>query len=515
LKWTAKAFRSECGTMCKEVEDGPMAQIAVVDDQELLRDSLQHTLKRSGHAVRTFADPRDAVSVIRKGAFELVITDLKMPGMDGVELLRQIRSGGGEMPVIVMTAFGTIASAVEAMRLGAYDYIQKPFEGDEIELLVERALRASRLMQENEALRRTVSDLMGGDRPLVGDSAAMRVLKGQIDRIAASEATVLVEGESGTGKEMVSRSIHRASRRSDRPMLCLNCAALTETLLESELFGHEKGAFTGADKARKGRFELADGGTLLLDEISEIPLPLQAKLLRVLQEKQFERVGSSVTRDVDVRVIATTNRDLRQWVQQGRFREDLYYRLSVLPVYVPPLRQRRGDIGVLAEHFLGQLARRDGRIAPTVPADVATLLEDYHWPGNVRELENLIERAWVMTAGEAITVELLQPWLSRPMTTAVSTVSATTATPTAAGLSRPAAGASTRRLEDIERDMILRTLTEFKGHRAKTAKALGIGLRTLGLKLKRWREEGLEALESAELAHSAQFVREGESLVEV
>ena len=353
-----------------------MATIAVIDDQELMRDSLMHTLGRAGYRVRTFDQAASAFETVRKGPFDLVITDLKMPGMDGVELLRRLRAAGQDLPVILMTAYGTVATAVEAMKLGAYDYIQKPFEAEEIELLVERAMQQRELQRENEALRRTVGDLCRG-RELIGESEAMRQLRRQIAQLARSEATVLVEGESGTGKEMVSRAIHAASARSGKPLLCLNCAALSENLLESELFGHEKGAFTGADKLRRGRFELADGGTLLLDEISEIPLTLQAKLLRVLQEKQFERVGSSVTRDADVRVIATTNRNLRQWVHQGAFREDLYYRLSVLPIHIPPLRQRRDDIVMLAEHFLERLARRDDRAQARLDAEAMSLLESY------------------------------------------------------------------------------------------------------------------------------------------
>jgi len=466
-----------------------MPTIAVIDDQELLRDSLAQTLRRSDYRVSTFADGQTALDAICKGSFDMIITDMRMADLDGVELLRQVRLAGMDLPVIMMTAFGTIASAVEAMKLGAYDYIQKPFEAEEIELLVDRAMRERQLRRENEALRRTVSDWYHG-RELVGSpEGGMARVKDQIARVANSQATVLIEGESGTGKELVSRAIHAASDRADRPFMCLNCAALSDHLLESELFGHEKGAFTGADKMRKGRFELADGGTLLLDEISEIHPTLQAKLLRVLQEKQFERVGSSVTRDVDVRVIATTNRNLRQCMHEGTFREDLYYRLSVLPIFVPPLRRHREDIVVLAEYFLGRLADRDARTHVKLDRQTIQLLEGYHWPGNVRELENLIERAWVLTAGREITAEVIAPWLTRPKD------------PVQADNFR--AG---HLMEDTERELIVKTLAEFNGHRAKTAAALGIGLRTLGLKLKRWKQQDQNVFDGADFAPAAQFV---------
>ncbi len=458
-----------------------MARIAIVDDQELLRDSLSCTLSRAGYTVFSYPDANVALKAIKKKSFDIIITDLKMPGMDGVALLREIRRAGFDMPVIMMTAFGSVSSAVEAMKLGAYDYIQKPFEADEIELLVSRALQASDLKRENEALKRTANDI-SDSRELIGDSLIMRQLREQISRIAPSDSTVLIEGESGTGKELIARAIHRWSNRADKPMLCLNCAALSENLLESELFGHEKGAFTGADKLRKGRFELADGGTLLLDEISEIPLTLQAKLLRVLQEQEFERVGSSVTRHVNVRVIATTNRNLQQWVKEGKFREDLYYRLSVLPIYISPLRERREDISLLADYFLKRIATREGK--DVIKLDKATIacLKEYHWPGNVRELENLMERAWVLSGGGNITADMIRPWLVN--TSAGGRIN---------GIFNAREG---HLMEDMERELILRTLERYGGHRAKTAQALGIGLRTLGLKLKKWQEEGITLMAS-------------------
>ncbi len=450
-----------------------MARVCVVDDQELMRDSLAATLSREDHEVETFGEPAAALGRIKTCHYDAIVSDLKMPGMDGVSLLRSLRQAGVETPLILMTAYGTVESAVEAMKLGAFDYITKPFEADEVCLLVDRAVQHGRLRADNEALRQSIGDL-GPARELVGDSPAMRQVRQMIERVARSSATVLIQGDSGTGKELVARSIHASSARSDRVLLCLNCAALSSNLLESELFGHEKGAFTGADRLRKGRFELADGGTLLLDEVSEVSMSLQAKLLRVLQEREFERVGSSVTRQVDVRVLATTNRNLVERVSRERFREDLFYRLSVLPLVIPPLRERLEDIPALTDHFLGRIARREGREAVSFTDEALDLLMGYDWPGNVRELENVCERAAVLAGGDRIQANAIRPWL-------------------VVG-SRPAEGGQGVRrqghiLEDMERETIERTLSAFNGHRERTAKALGIGLRTLGLKLKRWREE--------------------------
>jgi DNA-binding NtrC family response regulator len=359
------------------------------------------------------------------------------------------------------------------MKLGAFDYIQKPFEAETVLVLIERAIEHGRLQRENEALRASVNDQRAA-RQLVGAGAKMRALREQLGRVAASHATVLICGESGTGKELIASYVHEKSPRADRPMLCLNCAALSASLLESELFGHEKGSFTGADRTRKGRFELADGGTLLLDEISELALPLQAKLLRVLQEGEFERVGSSTTRRAEVRVIATTNRDLDEWVAKRRFRHDLYYRLNVLPVQVPPLRERLDDVPELVEYFL-ERARCTGATGKVFSQGAMRLLTDYSWPGNVRELENICCRAATLSTQETINEELIEPWL-RHTQAAVD------------GFGPLREG---RMLEDVERQLIEKTLQRFDGHRAKTAKALGMGVRTLGMKLKQWREEAM------------------------
>ncbi|MHC4445584.1 MAG: sigma-54-dependent transcriptional regulator [Planctomycetota bacterium] len=448
-----------------------MGRVGVVDDNEMLRESIAQTLRGEDHVVATYGNPIEALEAVKAGSFDCIITDLKMPGMDGIKFMGQLRSLSCEVSVIVMTAFGTVETAVEAMKLGAFDYIQKPFEADRISLLVDRAIQHSMLRSENEALRRSLTD--GEVREMVGRTQAMQVLQDTIKRIAPSDSTVLIQGESGTGKEMIAREIHRNSLRADRPMLCLNCAALSANLLESELFGHERGAFTGADRLRKGRFELADGGTLLLDEVSEIPMALQAKLLRVLQEQQFERVGSSVTRSVDVRLIATTNRNLVESVAKKRFREDLYFRMSVLPINMPPLRERKEDIALLTEHFLRRSAGKTGLGMLEVDSSAMKLMQDYDWPGNIRELENLCERASVLVTDGKLTERVIAPWLS-------------------GSLSTESLMHNLRHghiLEDMERKLIEKTLADCNGHRAKTAAALGIGLRTLGLKLKRWRDE--------------------------
>jgi DNA-binding NtrC family response regulator len=449
-----------------------MAKILLADDQEMMRDSLAGILVREGHEVVACADGAAAVARLQSTRFDLLITDLKMPRVTGIELLGEAKRLRAEMPVVLMTAFATVNTAVEAMKLGAYDYIQKPFDGAEIKLLVERTLEHSRLVRENQALKSITESVT--PRPLIGTSDVMSDVRRRIELVGRSSVTVLIRGESGTGKEVVARAIHQASDRRDKPMLAVNCAALSENLLESELFGHEKGAFTGADRLRRGRFELADGGTLLLDEISEIAPALQAKLLRVLQESTFERVGSSVTQEADVRVVATSNRDLEQCVEEGRFRQDLFYRLNVVPIDLPPLRQRSGDVAELCRFFLHAIAKRENSVFRHLETEALRLLQRYSWPGNVRELQNIIERACVLeTEPGVIRAATIEPWLKF--------------TDTNGSAIQDLAG---KPLADIERQVILSTLEQFKGHRQKTAGALGIGVRTLGMKLKRWKEEG-------------------------
>ena len=448
-----------------------MPRIGVVDDNEMMRDSLAATLSAAGLEVTAYASAEGMLAAAGE-SYDLVITDLKMPRMDGVALLQSLRQAGVETPVVVMTAYGTIDSAVEAMRLGAYDYITKPFDGQTILTLVERAIAHGRLQRENEVLKAELSETV---RPaqLISVCPAMGEIARRIALVANSQATILITGESGTGKEVIARTIHAAGARRDKPMLAVNCAALSKGLLESELFGHEKGSFTGADRLRRGRFELADGGTLLLDEISEMDPNLQAKLLRVLQEKTFERVGSSITRKANARVIVTTNRDLKQWVAQGRFRADLYYRLNVVPVHVPPLRRRVEDIEPLAQYFNLQTAQREGRSTKRLDESALEVLRRYAWPGNVRELQNIIERANVLAEGSVIRAATIAGWLDGSM------VPETSEPPAADG----------QLLADMERRLILATLDRFAGHRARTARALGIGIRTLGMKLKRYQQE--------------------------
>ncbi|MCK6485362.1 MAG: sigma-54-dependent Fis family transcriptional regulator [Phycisphaerae bacterium] len=450
-----------------------MARICVVDDNDLMRQSVVEALQREEHQIAAFSDATTALAELGQQNFDVIISDLKMPGMDGIEFLGRLRERQVDTPLILMTAFATVPTAVSAMKLGAFDYLQKPFEMDELVVTADRAIQVSRLRGENDALRQSISDWQPAAR-LVGDSPAMKRVAEQIERVAQSNATVLIQGESGTGKELAARLVHAKSPRVGSAMLCVNCAALSPALLESELFGHEKGAFTGADRLRKGRFELAHGGTLMLDEISEVSPTVQAKLLRVLQEQEYERVGSSQTRRVDVRVIATTNRDLRDWVARRRFREDLFFRVSVLPVEMPPLREHREDIPELASCFLERIARRDGREPLRLSARAIAALTGYHWPGNVRELENVCQRAAVLCNGPDLPASLVEPWLNGAAGTESPTVS------------RFRMGFL---MEDMERDLIERTLKQFNGHRQKTARALGIGVRTLGMKLKKWREE--------------------------
>jgi DNA-binding NtrC family response regulator len=488
-----------------------MSTVLVVDDKEMLRDSVAQTLVRSGLEVVLAESAQAALAQIARRRPDAVVTDLKMPGGTGIELLQSIREFDDDLPVIVMTAFATVETAVRALKAGAFDYITKPFEGDELVIAVKRAIEHAGLVRENQLLRRGagVGGLgagAGGETGptglarLVGDSPAMRRVKEQVLAVAESAGTVLIVGESGTGKEVVARAVHELSPRKTGAFLGVNCAALSESLLESELFGHERGAFTGAEKLRKGRFELADGGTLLLDEISEVSTRVQAKLLRVLQERQFERVGSSAPLGIDVRVIATSNRDLPRAVAQNAFRQDLFFRLNVLPIHMPPLRDRLEDVPALAAHFARVLGERDGRGPAEFTPDALEALSAYPWPGNVRELQNICERAMVLARGRAITAELVSPWLRGELSGSAPVARADHAGPGPSAAVEPKLGATSdgmsialadRLLEDIEREAIVRTLVRFNGHRQKTAQALGIGVRTLGLKLKKWKSEKL------------------------
>ncbi|MHC4765242.1 MAG: sigma-54-dependent transcriptional regulator [Planctomycetota bacterium] len=472
-----------------------MSRILIVDDKEMMRDSVATMLARKGHAVTVASGAKAALDKIAGRPFEAVITDLQMPEMDGLELLTEIRRHDEQLPVLFMTAYGTVETAVAAMKQGAFDYLTKPFTGDELLVAVDRALEHGRLVRENQILRAAADTGSARRAPhaheMIGNGPTMRRLKNRLSRIADSHGTVMISGESGSGKEVAARWVHEHSPRAGMPFLAINCAALSTSLLESELFGHEKGAFTGADRLRKGRFELADGGTLLLDEISEIAPAIQAKLLRVLQERSFERVGCSTSRTVDVRVIATTNRDLPAEVARGAFRQDLYFRLNVLPVTMPPLKDIAEELDDLLEHFLQDVAAREGKPVKLVEPGVLDLMKSYPWPGNVRELQNLCERAAVLTPGDQIKVALIEPWLTAVMDTPRRPASMIESAPLQ-GAPQPGLGVicdGRLTLEDVERESIVATLKVNHGHRQRSAAALGIGVRTLGLKLKKWKEQ--------------------------
>ncbi len=380
-----------------------MATILIVDDDELVLESLKLVLKEAGHKVRSSTSPEKALSIFDRHPIDLVITDMKMPGMSGIELLERIKKKDPDCPVIMITAYATVETAVEAMKKGAIDYIMKPFSADELELVVKRALEEKAIKEENARLKEIVKDSVKDAHDLfVGQHPKVMELKALVEKVAPTDATVLIMGESGTGKELVARMIHSLSQRRDGPYVRMNCAAIPEGLIESELFGYEKGAFTGAVQSRKGKFELANGGTILLDEIGEMPINLQAKLLRVLQEKEIDRLGGK-TLPIDVRVIATTNRDLAKEVKEGRFREDLFYRLSVVPIYIPPLRERREDVPLLAEYFLHIYSKKIGKEVSKISSEAMEILSSYPWPGNVRELENCIHRAVILSTGPIIT----------------------------------------------------------------------------------------------------------------
>ncbi len=491
-------------------------KVLVVDDKQMMRDSVGSTLQRAGYAVVAAGDGAAALKLADKHDPAVVVTDLKMPNMDGLELLAALLKTKPDTPVILMTAYGGVNDAVSAMKRGAFDFVQKPFEGDQLVNVVRRAVEQRRLNEQRESHVRNPHAADDATPNLIGRSAAMRSVAQQIRRIAHSSGTVLIQGESGTGKEVVARTLHAMSPRKSQVMLCLNCAALSTSLLESELFGHERGAFTGADQLRKGRFELADRGTLLLDEISEIGPTLQAKLLRVLQEGQFERVGASTTMQVDVRVVATTNRDLTRSVADGTFRQDLYYRLNVLPIVLPALRERLDDVPLLADHFLKQVALREGVEPKRLTDSASALLREHAWPGNVRELQNICERASLLSRSAMIEADAIRPWLApaaafaaptpkppppaaatpntigSPPLQAPTSVAAAPSPATPIALEAPADFA-VKPLEETEREHVLAALGHFKGNRTRTAEALGIGLRTLGLKLKKWKEQNLVA----------------------
>ncbi|MCB2191444.1 MAG: sigma-54 dependent transcriptional regulator [Deltaproteobacteria bacterium] len=445
-----------------------MERILIVDDEKNYLVVLQALLADNGYEMLTASNGPQALALAAEEEPDLVITDMRMPQMSGLDLIKRLKERFSEMPIIVMTAYGTVENAVEAMKSGATDYISKPFENTELLLTVQKALKMRRLLFQNRLLKEELE----GYGEIIGDSKAMRQVYGLIDKVAATRATVLLTGESGTGKELIARAIHARSPRAEEPFVAVNCMALTETLLESELFGHEKGAFTGATSRRKGRFEMAHGGTLFLDEVGEMSPSLQVKLLRVLQERTFERVGGTQPLSVDVRIVAATNRDLSKAVEAGEFREDLFYRLNVVRIDVPPLSQRREDLPVLVAHFVKKYAAEVGRPAPEVDKQAMELIYNHSWPGNVRELENAIERA-VILAGESITPADL-PLEIRPKGQA------------APSTELPRNMSFNDAVEDLERRMIIRALNEAGGVAAHAAEALGLTKSNLAYKLKKY-----------------------------
>jgi DNA-binding NtrC family response regulator len=445
-------------------------RVLVVDDHASARESMGDVLRRAGHRVDCCSSAAEALRAVEEEGYDCIVTDLKMPGMNGVELIIQLERRQYGAQLVMVTAHASVPTAVEAMRHGAFDYIEKPFDVDQLEQLVDQAIRHGRLVRRKGVFDGAPEGL---EPPvMIGSSPPMQALRERIRQIAPTPETVLVHGETGTGKELVARELHAASPRGDGPLVSLNCPVLSAHLMESELFGHQRGAFTGADSPRIGRFELANGGSILLDEVTEIDLALQAKLLRVLQEKAFERVGSNESVRVDVRVLATTNRNLEAEVAAGRFRQDLYYRLAVVPLHVPPLRERREDVPELADHFLARCARRLHRAPCVLDPDARDLLATHDWPGNVRELENVVTRASVLSPGGPITAGQLKRWLL--------------AAPGPRGRGPSAEVQVGLSLEEMERRLIEATLEHYGGHRANSAKALGIGVRTLTGKLRQY-----------------------------
>jgi two-component system response regulator AtoC len=449
-----------------------MARVLVVDDERKMRRVLQILLEQMGLESVAAENAEAALEMIGAEKMDLVLTDLKMPGMDGIELLKHIRVLDPDLPVIVLTAHGTVQTAVEAMKQGAFDYVLKPFDVEAVELIIHKALEMRQYRAENRYLREEV-DGPPAFESLIGTSAAMQGIFDLIRQVGPTRSAVLITGETGTGKELVARAIHNLSPRRDKLFVPLNCAAVPAELLESELFGHTRGAFTGAQTDRTGKFELADGGTLFLDEIGDMAYALQAKLLRVLQEGVIERLGSNRRVTVDVRVLSSTNRDLSAAMREGKFREDLYYRLNVFHIVLPPIRERREDIGPLADFFLDKFSRELGKAPLALTAEARQLLEQYEWPGNVRELQNLMERAAVLCSGHEIDATFFRLLL-----------------PQARPESAPEPAPETLRLEpaleELERKLILRALGAANDNKIQAAQLLGISERTLWYKLKRY-----------------------------
>jgi len=454
--------------------------ILIVEDKENLRLMLTAAVERMGFTVDTAEDGRQAQAKIKQRRYALILTDLRLPKGSGLEILTCSRELDDAIPVIVMTAYGTIEEAVSAMKNGAFDFIQKPLDLDHLRLLIGRALEQERIVRENILLREAFQQAYGFPE-IISEDESIKGIEREIQKVAPTEATVLIQGESGTGKELFARAIHQLSARVKHPFVAVNCAAIPETLIENELFGHEKGAYTGADSRRMGKFELAHRGTLFLDEIGELPLQVQAKILRVLETKIFERIGSVQTQEADVRIVAATNRDLQEAVQQKRFREDLFFRLSVVPVTIPPLRERQGDLRLLARYFLKRFGREFKKENLALSESALRLVESYRWPGNVRELQNCMERAVIMCEGTEIFPEDLN--LAFRQTQPMAAV------PEGFDLSGSLSEASLRAMVLVERAKISQALRQSKWNKTKAAETLSVGYKTLLSKIK---EYGLE-----------------------
>jgi DNA-binding NtrC family response regulator len=449
-----------------------MPSILIVDDKDSLRDMLTRTLSMEGYEVETASDGKDALKMADARRFDVVLTDLKLPSMDGIEILSRLKERDPSLEVIMMTGFGTIETAVHAMKLGAFDFLTKPFDPEHLSLLLKRALQNQRLAAENVLLREELSTRIG-ESEIIGVSSKMHEVTELVRKVAGSDSTVLLCGESGTGKELFARAVHMLSVRQKRSYVAINCAAIPRELLENELFGSERGAFTGAVARKIGKFEIASGGTIFLDEVGDLEPSLQAKLLRVLQERQIERLGGTKPVPVDVRVIAATNADLADGIKKGSFREDLYYRLAVFPITIPPLRDRPDDIPVLAEHFVIRYAQEMKKGKVRLSKEARDLLVKYHWPGNVRELENTIERAMILCERRTIGPEQLAIRLRRTDEIYLRE---------GAGLKDIGQHASAQ----AERAAIIRVLKETRGNKRKAAKVLQIDYTTLFEKLKRY-----------------------------
>ena len=461
-----------------------MEPLLLVEDKSELRAMLKKALERAGYAVEEAADGSSAIQKVRSRRYLLVVTDLKMPGASGLDVLRETKSADSTIPVIILTAFGSVEEAVTAMKEGAFDFLQKPVDLEHLKLLVQRAARQQELLRENLLLREEYTARYGFPR-IVGEHASIAEVSQQVQRVAATDSTVLLLGESGTGKELFARAVHHLSNRREQPFVALNCAAIPEGLVENELFGHERGAFTGAGARKVGKMDLAHRGTLFLDEIGELPLAIQAKLLRVLEERRFERVGGTQSIEVDVRIIVATNRNLQQHVADKLFREDLYFRIAAIPLTIPPLRERGEDVLLLAAYFLEKFSREFGKPGLELSSDAQDRLLHYRWPGNVRELQNTLERAVILADGTAIRADGLQLPSAKPDDGAVPAGML----PENFNWSGSLEEVTGRAVSHVERALLETTLRECKWNKTRAADQLGITPKTLLAKL---RSAGLE-----------------------